>query len=165
MTWAAASRWISKSRATCFYLVGLTKNELGGSHFALVEGLSGGEVPQVDPSRRRRLFAAVHEAIRCGVGPCVSRSFRRRIGRRRGGDGLRRRTWGEDQSCTNIQWENGNTARISRCLLFSESNTRFLCEVKSEKCHAFEALLDSIPHARSAKSTTLAGCKLRRKSG
>ncbi|MEI8241012.1 MAG: AIR synthase related protein, partial [Actinomycetota bacterium] len=36
-----------KESGNLLYLVGLTKNELGGSHFAMVEGLSGGEVPRV----------------------------------------------------------------------------------------------------------------------
>jgi len=32
--------------------------------------------------------------------------------------------------------------------LFSESNTRFLCEVLSYRAHAFEALLNGVPHAK-----------------
>jgi phosphoribosylformylglycinamidine synthase len=33
-------------------------------------------------------------------------------------------------------------------LLFSESNTRFLCEVTPENASAFEAALGKIPHAK-----------------
>ncbi len=49
------------------FLVGLTKAELGGSHFALVGGCSGGDVPQVDAELARRTFAAVHQAIMAGT--------------------------------------------------------------------------------------------------
>src|SRR5690606_2003055 len=31
------------------YLAGVTRSELGGSHWTLVRGLEGGSVPQVDP--------------------------------------------------------------------------------------------------------------------
>ena len=37
-----------KRPGNLIYLVGLTKNELGGSHYAFVENLAGGEVPKVD---------------------------------------------------------------------------------------------------------------------
>jgi phosphoribosylformylglycinamidine synthase len=48
-------------------------------------------------------------------------------------------------------------------LLFSESNTRFLCEVRPPDAVAFEAALSAIPHARigevnaSGKLEILAG--------
>ena len=38
-------------------------------------------------------------------------------------------------------------------LLFSESNTRFLCEVQPENAAAFEAALAGIPHARIGEVT------------
>ena len=47
--------------------VGVTKNELGGSHFALVEGLAGGEVPKVDAAVAKKTFAALHQAIDAGL--------------------------------------------------------------------------------------------------
>ena len=42
---------------------------------------------------------------------------------------------------------------MSAALLFSESNTRFLCEVPPERADAFEALLDGVPHARIGEVT------------
>jgi phosphoribosylformylglycinamidine synthase len=48
------------------FLVGATKDELGGSHWALVRGLSGGEVPKVDAEAAPKIFAAVHRAISAG---------------------------------------------------------------------------------------------------
>ena len=49
------------------YLVGLTRDEMGGSHFALVEALSGGEVPRVEPQAALKRFAALHQAIYAGL--------------------------------------------------------------------------------------------------
>ena len=53
----------AKAAGNSIYLVGLTRNELGGSHFGLVNQLQGGQVPQVDPSAAKATFAAVHAAI------------------------------------------------------------------------------------------------------
>ena len=48
-------------------LVGETRDELGGSHWAMVRGLEGGNVPRVDPEVAPRVFRAVHEAISRGL--------------------------------------------------------------------------------------------------
>src|SRR5205823_10538617 len=49
------------------YLLGLTKDELGGSHYHLVHGLTGGVPPWVDLELAPRLFRALHAAIRAGL--------------------------------------------------------------------------------------------------
>jgi phosphoribosylformylglycinamidine synthase len=126
------------------YLVGTTKDELGGSHFALVEGLSGGEVPKVDAQSAKKTFAAIHKAIHAGVvRACHDLS--------EGGLAV---------AAAEMAFAGGFGAKISlnqvlhdgemspAALLFSESNTRFLCEVPPYRAHAFEALLDGIPHAK-----------------
>jgi phosphoribosylformylglycinamidine synthase len=41
----------------------------------------------------------------------------------------------------------GDSPKATAVLLFSESNTRFLCEVHPENTGAFEACLAGIPHA------------------
>jgi len=46
----------------------------------------------------------------------------------------------------------GATAR-NAVLLFSESNTRFLCEVRPQAATKFEALLAEVPHARIGEVT------------
>jgi len=45
------------------FLVGETRNELGGSHFSLVKDVQGGQVPTVDAIRAKQTFATVHEAM------------------------------------------------------------------------------------------------------
>ena len=49
------------------YVVGLTKDELGGSHFNVVTKQTGGNVPRVDLELAPRIFAAVHSAIMQGL--------------------------------------------------------------------------------------------------
>jgi len=134
-----------KEPGSRLYLVGLTRNELGGSHFALVEGLSGGNVPQVDPEVARRTFFAVHNAIHAGlVRACHDLS-----------------EGGLAAAAAEMAFAGGLGARINldyvvaaddardpAVLLFGESNTRFLCEVPPRHAEAFEAAMRDVPCAR-----------------
>ena len=56
-----------KERGNELYVVGVTKDELGGSHYHLVTGQSGGAVPRVDLEQAPKVFAAVHSAITKGL--------------------------------------------------------------------------------------------------
>ena len=56
-----------KQAGNVLLLVGPTANELGGSHFAQVNGLTGGAVPRVNLELAPRIFVAVHDAIRQGL--------------------------------------------------------------------------------------------------
>lgn len=132
------------------YLVGLTKNEMGGSHYALVEGLSGGAVPKVDPEMAKRTFAALHQAIDAGLvrachdlsegGLAVAAAEMAFAG------GL-----GARLELANVPHDVG--AHDTAVLLFSESNTRFLCEVRPDDSPAFEAGLAATAHARVGEVT------------
>jgi phosphoribosylformylglycinamidine synthase len=137
-----------KEDRNALYLVGLTHEELGGSHFALVEGLTGGRVPKVDPAQAKQIFHAVHEAIHAGlVRACHDLS--------EGGLAV---------AAAEMAFAGGLGAEIALelvppgdgskhplVLLFSESNTRFLVEVSPDLTAAFENCLREIPHARIGK--------------
>lgn len=56
-----------KEPGNLLFLVGVTRNEMGGSHYHLVNGLMGGEVPMPDLERAPRIFRQLHEAIRQGL--------------------------------------------------------------------------------------------------
>jgi phosphoribosylformylglycinamidine synthase len=134
-----------KEPGNLLYLVGETRDELGGSHFALVNGLAGGQVPTVDPQRARDTFAAVHRAISGGlVRACHDLS--------EGGLAV---------AAAEMAFSGGLGARLEvgmiasklgaagpAVALFSESNTRFLCEVAVDKAGNFELLFDKVPLAR-----------------
>jgi phosphoribosylformylglycinamidine synthase len=133
-----------KEAGNYLYQVGLTCDEMGGSHFALVEGLSGGKAPAVDAPQALRCFSALHKAIHAGLlRACHDLS--------EGGLAV---------ATAEMAFAGGLGARLSlknvprqgvlpeAVLLFAESNTRFLCEVRPTHAQAFETALAAIPHAR-----------------
>jgi phosphoribosylformylglycinamidine synthase len=134
-----------KQAGNLLYLVGETRDELGGSHFALANGFEGGQVPTVDPDRARETFAAVHSAIRGGLvrachdlsegGLAVAAAEMAFAG------GL-----GARVDLNTVAKE--NAANEPAIGLFSESNTRFLCEVSPEQASEFERVMANLPHAR-----------------
>jgi phosphoribosylformylglycinamidine synthase II len=141
-----------KQAGNVLYQVGATKCELGGSHFALVAGLSGGRAPRVDPVRAKATFAALHKAIHCGhVRSCHDLS--------EGGLAV---------AAAEMAFAGGLGARIyllevpheipnahalevpsgfASILLFSESNSRFLVEVPQDCVGHFEETMGNVPHA------------------
>jgi phosphoribosylformylglycinamidine synthase len=133
-----------KQPGDLLYLVGQTRDELGGSHFALVNGLQGGRVPTVDTERARATFAAVHRAIQGGlVRACHDLS-----------------EGGLAAAAAEMAFAGGLGARIDvvgmatagalddAARLFSESNSRFLCEVAAEHAAEFERLFTGLPLAK-----------------
>jgi phosphoribosylformylglycinamidine synthase len=118
------------------YLVGRTRDELGGSHFALVNGLVGGQVPVLDAGASRKIFAALHAAMRRRLirschdlsegGLAVAAAEMAFAG----GIGL------------DLDLEALATTHLSDgVLLFSESNTRFLIEVEPQHARELETAL------------------------
>jgi phosphoribosylformylglycinamidine synthase len=131
-----------KSPGNLLYLVGETKNELGGSHFALVNRLEGGQVPTVEPDRARETFAAVHRAIQAGtVRACHDPS--------EGGLVVAVAEMAFAGECgARIDVSDLNGVDNPAVALFSESNTRFVCEVPPERASEFERALAGIPLAK-----------------
>lgn len=125
-------------------LIGSTRAELGGSHFSLVHKLTGGQVPRVDAALALRTFKALHLAIAAGtVRACHDLS--------EGGLAV---------CAAEMAFAGGLGAKLDldgapcdvdaaqeTLLLFSESNTRFLCEVKPDQLTKFSELLGDVPHA------------------
>ncbi len=161
-----------KAPGNLLYLVGQTKDELGGSHFAMVEGFIGGEVPKVDAVLAKKTFAAIHKSITAGLvrschdlsegGLAVAAAemcFAGGLGAKLllpspTGSG----SAGEGASYLPSPFGRGaggegSEASDPAILLFSESNTRFLCEIEPANAAAFEAAFAAIPHARIGEVT------------
>ncbi len=132
------------------YQVGLTKNEMGGSHFALVEGLTGGEAPKVDAVMAKKTFAALHRAIYKGlVRSChdlsegglavaiAEMAFA-------GGFGAKIDLTKSPLPMGEGQGEGVSDSEKAGILLFSESNTRFICEITPENAAEFEKAMSGI---------------------
>jgi phosphoribosylformylglycinamidine synthase len=122
------------------YLVGTTRDEMGGSHYHLVHGLAGGTVPAVDLRQAPHIFAAVHRAIAAGlVRACHDLS--------EGGLAV---------AAAEMAFAGGVGAEVAlpagtglsdAVLLFSESATRFLVEVRRDRVAEFEACFAGAPLA------------------
>jgi phosphoribosylformylglycinamidine synthase len=129
-----------KRAGNLLYSLGVTKDEMAGSHATMVLGLSGGDIPQVDPELAMRLFTAVHTAIQSGLirschdlsegGLAVSLAEMAFAGEL----GIDVEIAGLAQSMFL------NTAT----LLFSESNSRFVCEVTPDNTERFEKVFGGL---------------------
>jgi phosphoribosylformylglycinamidine synthase subunit PurSL len=137
-----------KQPGNLIYLVGTTRDELGGSHYALVRGLTGGQVPTVDPPLARQTYAGLHASIRAGlVRACHDLS--------EGGLAVALAEMafagdcGAHVSLQAIPHQVGRNEHppLETVLLFAESNSRLLCEVSPVNQQRFEQCLSTVPHA------------------
>ncbi|OYD15111.1 phosphoribosylformylglycinamidine synthase subunit PurL [candidate division WOR-3 bacterium JGI_Cruoil_03_51_56] len=139
-----------KGPGSLVYLIGETFEELGGSeYFRIHQGL-GRDVPKVDAYRGRRIMKAVGNAIREGiVRACHDVS--------EGGLGIALAEMAFGGGVGAHVWlkkvPGAQRFRRDDFLLFSESNTRFLCEVSPRRHQAFEALFRNIHRAVIGRTT------------
>lgn len=154
-----------KTPGNLLYQVGVTRDELGGSHFAKIHQLSGGQVPRVNPPAARRTFETIYESICQGwIRSChdlsegglavalAEMAFA-------GGYGLE-----ADVSQAPHELQPLAPADRLKAILFAESNTRFVCEVMPKDQAAWETLLRArnVPYGllgsvQSSEQVTLSG--------
>ncbi|MEZ6131626.1 MAG: AIR synthase-related protein [Planctomycetaceae bacterium] len=121
-----------KAPGNKLYLVGKTNpEELGGSHFNLVNGITGGKVPEVHPEESLATFKSLHAAIKAGlVRSCHDLS--------EGGLAV---------AVAEMAFAGGIGVELNDNLtaadLFAESNGRFVVEVELDKVAGFEATVPS----------------------
>ena len=123
-----------KGPGNLLYLIGETKDEMGGSHYNLVHGLTGGNVPTVDKNMAPKTFRALHQAIKQGLilschdlsegGLAVAAAEMAFAG----GVGVE------------ITLSNANSV----VALFSESNTRFVIEVAESNRVNLESVFEGL---------------------
>jgi phosphoribosylformylglycinamidine synthase len=126
-------------------LVGMTRQELGGSLWGATHGQTGGNVPGVDPELGQRVFRAVHLAISHGLvrschdlsdgGLAVALAEMAIAG-----------VLGATISLRDVPCE--DHAAHDLVLLFSESPSRFLLEVSPRHHDALADLLGTLPWGR-----------------
>jgi phosphoribosylformylglycinamidine synthase len=128
------------------YLVGVTREELGGSHYHLAQGLEGGEVPAVDVELAPRLFRKMHEAITKGLiracHDCSEGGLAVAVAEMAFAGGV-----GAD-----VTWLYTSADVSDAALLFGESASRFVVEVRPERAADFEACLGDVPFVRLGKT-------------
>jgi phosphoribosylformylglycinamidine synthase len=131
------------------YVLGLTRDELGGSEYFAHHGYIGNNVPKVDPDLAkniygavadaidRRLIASCHDCSDGGLGVALAETAFA------GGYGVT-----ADLSAVPVE----ETLRPDR-ILFSESQSRFVITVASAKAKEFEKVMGGAPFARIGKVT------------
>ncbi|MFN0197248.1 MAG: phosphoribosylformylglycinamidine synthase subunit PurL [Planctomycetaceae bacterium] len=133
-----------KKPGNLIYLVGDTKNELGGSHWALVKGLVGGDVPRVNAESARELYERIHQVLR-------NRWARSCHDLSEGGLAVALAesafAGGYGAICRLSAVPTMGQSLEDAAILFSESNSRLLLEVLPENRQQIEAALKGIPHA------------------
>jgi phosphoribosylformylglycinamidine synthase II len=134
-----------KEPGNLLFVAGMTRLELGGSHWAMLHDREGGRVPRVDPALGCLLFRAVHAAIRRGlVRACHDPSeggLAVALAEMAFAGGL-----GVRASLRDVPHE-ADVAHDA-ALLFSESPSRFLLEVRPEHAGDLAELFDGLPLGR-----------------
>ncbi|MEO1615840.1 MAG: phosphoribosylformylglycinamidine synthase subunit PurL, partial [Planctomycetota bacterium] len=130
----------AKRAGNLLFLVGVTKDELGGSHYCVTKDLKGGQVPTVDVPLAKATFEAMHQAI-------ASRLIRSCHDLSEGGLAVAATEMGMAGGLgVTIELDKvvdaaSGSPIADHIVLFSESNTRFLVEVTPESAEPFRQIL------------------------
>jgi phosphoribosylformylglycinamidine synthase len=131
-----------KKPGNFIYLIGRTRNELGGSHFYMLNGHIGNSVPTVNFKEAKNIFAKIHHLIKKGIisacHDCSEGGLAVALAEMAFTSGL-----GADITLL----ETARQCRISESeiLLFSESPSRFIVEVSPENEAKLLELTSGLP--------------------
>jgi len=139
-----------KKEGNLIYAIGETKDEMGGSHYNFINNIIGNSVPTVDPAKGLKIFNRISRAVQLGLlrachdlsegGIAVALAEMAFAG----GFGveayLEKVPYVAQGSRLKAQGEKRDDV-----ILFSESNTRFIAEVRKKDKKAFENLMKGIP--------------------
>jgi phosphoribosylformylglycinamidine synthase subunit PurSL len=132
----------AKKAGNAVYAVGLTKDELGGSHYYDTHGELGRNVPEVDTELGMRVFGAVSKATADGLvrscHDCSEGGLAVAAAEMAFAGGL-----GMQLDLSRVPCS--DDVKDDATLLFSESNSRFVVEVEPDKAEAFETALADVP--------------------
>src|SRR5205814_5137622 len=127
-----------KEPGNVLVLIGATRDEMGGSHYHLVHNHTGGQVPQVDLKFAPLVFRGIHQAMQRGlIRACHDLS--------EGGLAV---------AVAEMAFAGGVGADVNpgagsklsdAAVLFSESTTRFVVEVRPDRVAEFEKCCAGVP--------------------
>ncbi|MCP4479124.1 MAG: phosphoribosylformylglycinamidine synthase subunit PurL [Planctomycetaceae bacterium] len=140
-----------KTAGNLLFQIGVTGDHLGGSHWNLVNELSGGKVPTVDPERSKQTFIHLHDAIRKGlVRSCHDMSeggLAVAVAEMAFAGGLGAEITTNEVGIEILPSDPDSNIELSyatAALLFSESNTRFVVEITPENVEQFKSTMGDI---------------------
>jgi phosphoribosylformylglycinamidine synthase len=140
-----------KESGNLIYLIGETRREMGGSQYYKLLGMTGGIVPTSDPNKlkhsidalleanHKRLISSIHDVAEGGIAIALAEM-----------------AIGGDLGCE-LSLKPMGKLRID-FKLFSESNTRWIVEVKKEKAKEFGGIFEG----RGVEATKLGRVKGKR---
>ena len=140
----------AKRASNLLFIVGETKNELGGSHYYKINSFLGVNVPKVDvktaPKVAQRISAAIAEGLVVSCHDCSEGGLAVALAEMAfaGGLGIEADLRGlpKSKDC----WRTDTQ-------LFSESNSRYIVEVEPEKYGAFVKMMLNLPFGQIGKVT------------
>lgn len=139
-----------KGADNLLFAIGLTKNELGGSHYYKIQGELGANVPTVDLETAALTAGKIHKAISEGLvlscHDCSEGGLAVALAEMAFAGGL------------GIAADLRGLPRSEDCVrtyaqLFSESNSRYIVEVAPENFDAFARLMLNVPFGQIGKVT------------
>ncbi|MFQ5965011.1 MAG: phosphoribosylformylglycinamidine synthase subunit PurL [Candidatus Scalinduaceae bacterium] len=132
-----------KEQGNLIYILGLTKDELGGSHYYYIHGFKGNSVPGVNTKTGKGVMDLLASAIEkglvrschdCSEGGLVVAAAEMSFA---GGYGI-------ELDLSLVPIEEGVDG--DDVILFSETNTRFIVEVQPQNQKEFEEIINGIPY-------------------
>ncbi len=140
----------AKRASNLLFIVGETKNELGGSHYYKTNSFLGVNVPKVDvktaPKIAQRISTAIAEGLVVSCHDCSEGGLAVALAEMAfaGGLGIEADLRGlpKSKDCWRVDTQ-----------LFSESNSRYIVEVEPEKYGAFVKLMLNLPFGQIGKVT------------
>jgi len=139
-----------KSAGNLLFIVGVTKNELGGSHYYKIKKQLGANVPQADLKIAKLTAEKIYKAIDAGIvascHDCSEGGIAVALAEMAfaGGIGIEADLRGLPRSddCTSIAAQ-----------LFSESCSRYIVEVEPKNYNVFGKLMLGVPFGQIGKAT------------
>jgi phosphoribosylformylglycinamidine synthase len=140
----------AKGAGNLLFIVGETKNELGGSHYYKINGQLGANVPRVDLKTAPKIAAKIADAISSGLAvschDCSEGGLAVALAETAfaGGLGIEAdlRGLAKSADCTRIDAQ-----------LFSESNSRYIVEVEPGNYGAFAKMMLNLPFGQVGRVT------------
>jgi phosphoribosylformylglycinamidine (FGAM) synthase-like enzyme len=139
-----------KKAGNLLFIVGLTKDELAGSHYSLLKSISTGNIPKTDfktaPKIARRIADAIAKGLVASCHDCSEGGLAAALAEMAfaGGLGIEADLRGlpTDPDCTEVDGQ-----------LFSESTSRYIVEVEPEKYGDFAKLMLGLPFGQIGRVT------------
>jgi len=138
----------AKKAGNFLFVVGETKNELGGSHYYKINGYLGANVPKVDletaPKIAEKVSTAIDKGLIVSCHDCSEGGLAVALAEMAfaGGHGIEADLQGlaKSEDCRRIDTQ-----------LFSESNSRYIVEVEPDNYNAFAKLMLNSPFGQIGK--------------